>query len=128
MVVHLWALYGIVMRRTAQVKGTPDSADVEADPEIQKFAQEINDVLHQEVKFCEALSLYKAVEQCERDMGFMQDFAIFHKRKGRRWVVIVDAHFFIRMFIVYFNFRRTMSLQGLASRTKQIKRLIRKKT
>jgi len=69
---------GCEARRGQQFSGSPDSPDVVTDIEE----------LHFEVKRVEALSLYPAMEQAERDAGGKVPL-VAHRRNGKPWVVVV---------------------------------------
>ena len=78
-------------RRTAQYCGkTGDASDVVGLPGI-----------HQEVKRVEHLELYKAVHQATRDAeasGIGAIPIVAHRRNNERWVVILDAEDFFRLY------------------------------
>lgn len=64
------------MRRSQQFKGTPEAADLHGVPG-----------LHFEVKRCERLRLYEALEKAESESG--DDCpVILRRRNGKRWVFI----------------------------------------
>jgi len=68
---------GCEARRGVQYQGGPDSPDV----------QHSIDGLHIEVKRCEALRLYEALEQAEADAG--PDVpVVLHRRNLKHWVAI----------------------------------------
>jgi len=72
----LTELLGVPVRRSQQYKGTPEAADLHGVPG-----------LHFEVKRCERLGLYRAVEQAEHESG--DDCPVLlHRRNGKRWVAV----------------------------------------
>ena len=77
---------GIPARRGVQYAGGPDSPDVVG----------LNGV-HIEVKRCEALRLYPALEQAlaERKPGDLA--TVWHRPNGRPWAVIILAADFIAL-------------------------------
>lgn len=78
-------------RRTSQYCGnTGDASDVVGLPGI-----------HQEVKRVERLELYSALKQAARDAQEAGNGAIpivAHRRNNERWVVIMDAEDFFKMY------------------------------
>ncbi len=48
------------------------------------------DGLHVEVKRCEKLSLYPAIEQARRDAGTGEVPLVLHRRNGKPWLVILE--------------------------------------
>jgi len=77
---------GIPARRGVQYAGRPDSPDVVG-----------LDGVHIEVKRCEALRLYPALEQAlaERKPGDLA--TVWHRPNGRPWAVIMLAADFIAL-------------------------------
>ena len=72
----LTELLGVPVRRSQQFKGIPEAADLHGVPG-----------LHIEVKRCERLSLYRAMEQAKCESG--NDCpVVLHRRNGKRWVFI----------------------------------------
>lgn len=68
------------VRRSQQYCGTATSADLSGLPGI-----------HIECKRTESLALYQALEQATKDSGNSGDFpAVFHRRNGKKWVVIME--------------------------------------
>lgn len=85
-VASLLKEHGFDAHRGAQHRGGPDSPDVVGLPGF-----------HIEVKYTEALRLYDAMEQSKRDAAYGEVPTVWHRRNGRRWVVILDAEDFLRM-------------------------------
>lgn len=76
---------GYDARRGQQFAGGGDSPDVVHDM----------DRVHIEVKRVEALQLYKALEQADRDKKDEDRPIVFHRKNGKRWVVIMYADDFL---------------------------------
>lgn len=74
-------------RRGVQYSGGPNSPDVVGVPGV-----------HIEVKFTEALRLYDALDQSKRDAGKYEIPVVFHRRKGKKWCVVLDAEDFIDLY------------------------------
>lgn len=66
-------------RRGVQFQGGNDSPDVRLDLP-----------LHVEVKRCEALNLYAALEQAREDAPEGMPAIVCHRRNGRKWVAILE--------------------------------------
>lgn len=68
-------------RRGVQHAGGPDSPDV------------VGGIpgTHAEVKRTEALSVYKAMDQAERDAGGSSVPYVAYRRNGRPWLIIIPA-------------------------------------
>ena len=64
-------------RRGVQYSGGPDSPDVVGVP---------------------ALRLYDALDQSKRDAGKYEIPVVFHRRKGKKWCVVLDAEDFIDLY------------------------------
>jgi hypothetical protein len=77
---------GFPARRGQQFCGSPDSPDV--------VCESLG--FHIEVKRCEKLSLYKALEQAQSDAGD-KPAVVFHRRNRKLWVVILDAEDFLKI-------------------------------
>lgn len=77
-------------RRGRQYSGSPDSPDV--------VCEELKD-WHFEVKCVQALNIEKAMEQARRDAGEPKGKIpiLAHKRKGKPWLVTMDAGTFFRL-------------------------------
>ena len=73
--------YGFEARRGQQFAGGGDSPDV----------VHTMDGYHIEVKFTEALSLYKAMDQAIEDCKPGDTPIVFHRRKHKPWLAIIDA-------------------------------------
>ena len=84
-VAQLLREHGFEARRGVQFQGGPGSPDV-----IHSIPN-----IHIEVKRCETLSIYKAIDQArdERRSGDMP--VVFHRRNSREWVTILPAHEFL---------------------------------
>lgn len=72
---------GIDARRGQQRAGGEDAPDV-----ITNLPD-----LHVEVKRNEALRMYPALAQAERDANMFQIPIVLHRRNGKKWVAILDA-------------------------------------
>jgi hypothetical protein len=70
---------GLEARRGQQYAGGPDSPDVVTDGAV-----------HLEVKRCEHLSLYKAIEQARADAGCAQVPVLLHRKNGKPWLCVVE--------------------------------------
>jgi Holliday junction resolvase len=75
---ELQTLFGIHARRGVQYHGGADSPDV-----ISDFAD-----VHFEVKRCERLSLYPAMQQAVEDAGEKIP-VVCHKQNRKEWLVVV---------------------------------------
>jgi Holliday junction resolvase len=85
---HFLTDSGHEARRGQQFKGTPDSPDIIC---------ESLDFLHIECKRTESLSIYKALEQAQKDKGDSQKAVVFHRRNGKEWTVILNASDFLAL-------------------------------
>ncbi len=82
---------GIEARRGVQYSGSPDSPDVEiALPNI-----------HVEVKRCEALSLYQAVEQATQDADEKIPL-VLHRRNHKPWLAVVPLDRLMELAVTLF--------------------------
>lgn len=72
-------LFGIEARRGQQFAGSPDSPDVRTDLEK----------VHFEVKRCESLRLFAAMEQAIHDAGTERVPVVLHRANNRPWVAVV---------------------------------------
>ena len=79
--------YGFEARRGQQFSGGGDSPDVVHDMEG----------FHIEVKRTEALSIYQAMKQAQDDAHEDQMPLVFHRRNGKRWLVVIDAENFLTL-------------------------------
>ena len=86
-IVKLLRYYGYEARRGQQHRGGPGSPDV------------IHSVpgLHIEVKRRETFDLYGSLQQAQDEAADGEAPVIFHRRNGRRWVIVMDAHDFLQM-------------------------------
>lgn len=75
--------HGFDARRGQQFSGSSDSPDVVCDglPSI-----------HFEVKYCESLAIYGALEQAKRDAGDYKLPVVAHRKNNRDWLVIMTAN------------------------------------
>ena len=78
---------GYPARRGQQFKGTPDSPDI--------VCESLGDI-HIECKRVETFNAYKALEQAKGDASSDQTPAVFHRRNGKDWVVVVSAEDFLK--------------------------------
>lgn len=82
---------GVPARRGVQYSGSPDSPDVEiALPNI-----------HVEVKRCEALSLYQAVEQATQDADEKIPL-VLHRRNHKPWLAVVPLDRLMELAVTLF--------------------------
>ena len=79
--------YGYPARRGQQYCGGNGDADVEG-----------LDGIHIEVKRREQFRLYPAMEQAKHDARDGEIPAVFHRRNGKSWVVILELDDFMRMY------------------------------
>lgn len=82
---QLFKAHGFDAQRGIQFQGGQDSPDVKT---------EIG-WLHIECKRCEALSVYKAMEQAINDAGLDQIPSVFHRRNNKPWLVVMSAEDFL---------------------------------
>lgn len=80
--------FGIEARRGQQYSGSPESPDVVSDMEG----------YHHEVKFTERFKLYDAIDQADDDRAEHEVPLIWHRKKGREWVVCIKAEDFMKMY------------------------------
>ena len=78
--LELGAVFACDARRGVQYQGGPESPDV--------VLAGVN--VHVEAKRVESLNLYKALEQAREDAGDKLPI-VWHRRNGKRSVVIVDT-------------------------------------
>lgn len=83
---ELLRAHGFEARRGAQFRGGPGSPDV---------MHSISGV-HVEVKRCERLDLYAAMDQAGMDSGGKIP-VVLHRRNGRDWLAILPAHHLLRI-------------------------------
>lgn len=74
-------------RRGQQYNGSDGSADVVGLPGI-----------HIEVKRVETLRLRESMEQAKADARDGEIPTVWHRKNGERWVVILDAEDFLRLY------------------------------
>ena len=80
------ALFNTPVRRGQQYAGGHDSADVTG-----------IEGLHFEVKRCERLSLYSAIDQAKEDAGADEVPIVLHRRSRKPWLVILEADDLIKL-------------------------------
>ena len=85
-VAQLLRDHGIPARRGVQYAGGNDSPDVVG-----------LDGVHIEVKRSETLALYPALDQARPDARPGDIATVWHRRSGRRWVVVLHAEDFIAL-------------------------------
>jgi hypothetical protein len=85
-VAELLRGHGIPARRGVQYAGGNDSPDVIG-----------LDGVHIEVKRSETLALYPALEQALTDARPGDIATVWHRRSGRRWVVVLHAEDFLAL-------------------------------
>jgi hypothetical protein len=71
---------GVQCRRGVQYAGGPESPDL---------VSSLDGFLHFEVKRCEKLSVYRAMDQADRDKKETQMPVVLHRQNNRRWLAIV---------------------------------------
>lgn len=86
---HILSLRGFEAKRGRQFKGSPDSPDIECEA-LAPF--------HIECKRVEALSLYKAMSQSEKDCGSHQLPIVMHRKSGQEWLAILKLDDFLALF------------------------------
>lgn len=80
-------------RRAQQYCGTESSADILGLERV-----------HIECKRCEALSIYKAMQQAIRDAGETQDIpVVMHRRSRQPWLAIMALEDWAEMYQAYIN-------------------------
>lgn len=79
--------YGFDAHRGVQYHGGKDSPDVVGIPGV-----------HIEVKRVEALHLWDAIEQAKNDAGSEEIPAVFHRKNGKPWVVVISLDDFIQLY------------------------------
>jgi len=86
-VAELMRKHGFHARRGQQFAGGPDSPDVVHSMEG----------FHVEVKNVEAFALYPALAQANVEKKPGEEALVFHRRNGKRWVVVIDAEAFLNL-------------------------------
>lgn len=89
-VVKLLKDHGYNARRGQQYCGANGDADVVGLPGV-----------HIEVKRTEAFRLWDAMEQAKGDARPGELPAVFHRKNGKRWVVVMDAKDWLKMYDQY---------------------------
>ena len=78
---------GVEARRGQQFAGGGDSPDVVHDIEG----------VHFEVKRVERFQLWDAVDQAEKDAPVDHIPVVVHRKNGRKWVAVIDAHELVKL-------------------------------
>lgn len=99
-VAALLRIYGFEAQRGQQHRGGPDSPDV---------LHSIPNV-HMEVKFTEQFSAYAAMDQAIEDKGAQEIPVVFHRRKRKKWLVVMHANDFLRIMETFAMQRRRKSI------------------
>lgn len=86
-VAKLLREHGIDAHRGRQYHGGPDSPDVTG-----------MEGYHIEVKRTEGFRLYDALGQAKEDAGEGETPVVFHRRNGKKWVVVMDAEDFLNLY------------------------------
>lgn len=87
---HFLTDHGFAAERGQQHAGAPDAPDVKC-PRLTAAG------FHVECKRVEALQLYPALEQAQRDAGPMAVGVVMHRRNGKDWAAIMPAEFFLNL-------------------------------
>jgi Holliday junction resolvase len=90
-VVAMLKDYEFEARRGQQFRGGDDSPDI------------IHDIrnVHIEVKRTEQFNLYKAMEQAGEDRESNEWPVIFHRKNGRKWMVVLEAEHYLLLEQLY---------------------------
>ena len=90
-VVAMLKDYEFEARRGQQFRGGDDSPDI------------IHDIrnVHIEVKRTEQFNLYKAMEQAGEDKESNERPVIFHRKNGRKWMVVLEAEHYLLLEQLY---------------------------
>jgi Holliday junction resolvase len=90
-VVAMLKEYEFEARRGQQFRGGDDSPDI------------IHDIcnVHIEVKRTEQFNLYKAMEQAGEDKESNERPVIFHRKNGRKWMVVLEAEHYLLLEQLY---------------------------
>ena len=83
---YLTSLFNLPVRRGVQYAGGHDSADVTG-----------IDGLHFEIKRCERLSLYSAIDQAKEDAAPDEVPLVLHRRNRMPWLAILEADDLIKL-------------------------------
>jgi len=78
--------HGFEARRGQQFKGGAGSPDVLGLPGY-----------HIEVKRCENLSIYAALDQAHKEGGMDEIPVVFHRRNSRPWLAVLEAEDFLKL-------------------------------
>jgi len=89
--VHYLSNLGLKCHRTQQYCGKTGKADIEFEDE------NINKLLHVEVKRNETLNIEKALEQAERDVEHGKYALVLHRKNRDYWKVTMRADDFFRL-------------------------------
>jgi len=79
---------GYTARRGQQFAGGTDSPDV--------ICEELDSVIHFEVKRVESLNIHRAMQQADNDAGSKIP-VVAHKRNGAPWLVTIPAEAFFEI-------------------------------
>ena len=85
--VHYLKSYGVEARRGVQYEGSSDSPDVISDLED----------IYIECKNTQNTSFYKWMEKAEAEADKNQTPVIFHRKNAGKWMVFVDAEYFMKL-------------------------------
>lgn len=86
-VAHFLQEHGFDARRGQQYCGANGDADVVGLPGI-----------HIEVKRTEAFRLWDAIDQAKSDAKTGEIPAVFHRKNGKKWCVVMDAEDFLKLY------------------------------
>ena len=92
-IAHLFQEHGIPARTGRQYSGDPDAPDV-------LLPKEIRELLHIEVKRCETYQWKSWFATLEEDRGDYPG-VLFFRQSGEPWRVVIDAEFFLKLFVNY---------------------------
>jgi len=101
-VVALLKEYEFEARRGQQFRGGDDSPDI------------IHDIcnVHIEVKRTEQFNLYKAMEQAGEDRESNEWPVIFHRKNGRKWMVVLEAEHYLLLEQLYLRQFKRLKDEG----------------
>lgn len=86
-VAHFLQEHGFNARRGQQYCGANGDADVVGLPGI-----------HIEVKRTEAFRMWDALTQAKNDAKIGEIPAVFHRKNGKKWCVVMDAEDFLKLY------------------------------
>ena len=101
-VVAMLKEYEFEARRGQQFRGGDDSPDI------------IHDIcnVHIEVKRTEQFNLYKAMEQAGEDKESNEWPVIFHRKNGRKWMVVLEAGHYLLLEQLYLRQFKRLKDEG----------------